>query len=163
MCLVQMRFLIYIDTKFLLIHTILKTQKHYNMKKLSLLILMFCISLNLFAQDELNKVSLRIGESLESIKKDVPTAEMKHSTENGDYLFQDAEHVWVFYYFNKNICHVQMYAYNVSSAAEVFKLFSDPSEYVKISNMEYIRVEENKVLIFKLSIENNLLIIVVTS
>ena len=132
------------------------------MKKLILTTIIVFITSFLFAQDELNQVRLRIDDSLEEITKSVPAAIEKHSKENGMYLLHDAEHVWVFYYIENNICNVQMYVYNATNTAMVLKSFSDPNEFVRINNMEYIRVEDGRILTFKLEIEDKLLTLIVT-
>jgi hypothetical protein len=132
------------------------------MKKLILITIIVFITTLIFAQDEPNQVRLRIGDTMEEIRKDVPAAILKQSEETGTYLLHDTEHVWVFYYIENNICHTQAYAYNVENTALVLQPFSDPNAYIRINNMKYLRIEDKRILTFDFSIEGNLLTLIVT-
>jgi hypothetical protein len=127
-----------------------------------MILVILCITMTSWAQNEKNQVRLRIDDTMEEIRKDVPAAVLKQGKETGTYLFHDAEHVWVFYYIKNNVCHTQAYAYHVTNTALVLQPFSDPNAYIRINNMKYLRIEDKRILTFDFSIEGNLLTLIVT-
>ena len=121
------------------------------MKKIAIIIILGCIGLLAFAQD--NSVKLRIDTSLQEMQNLYSELPVKIDKDGDKYLFQEAENSWIFYYFNEDdLCNVQTHIYHKSFVTSLLKSLNS-KDYLKLSNTEYLRIDYNRIVKFTIEVD----------
>jgi hypothetical protein len=123
---------------------------------LTVLVIFMLIVVTTIAQE----VKIRLGESLESVKKEFASYTLKVDEDGDRYYFQETESGAVFYYFNsKNICYLQIYVYNSTFLPFVIRSFREDKHFIAISNLEYLYVRGNTMYHYDIIVDDRVLYI----
>jgi hypothetical protein len=127
------------------------------MKKLFILLVIMCMGFTIFAQNP----TLMVGEKLADVQKVHPKAKVAVDSDGDRYISHEFEYVLVYYYFNSDgICYIQTYSYHKSWTSTLLKALNS-DDYVKLSNLEYLRVTDKMLLKYTLVIKENYVMILV--
>jgi len=128
----------------------------YKLMKNLIIIIILCLSGNTFAQD----IKLKLDVDYTTIKDEYSQAITKYTEEGVKYLILEKEEVIVWMYFNeKDICDMQVYAYEISILGNMLKAFNNDKDFIKVSATEYILVTENKILSYEILIEERIILL----